>query len=361
VKAVTFEVRLAGTTSIAWQGRTDNVDAGSAIVGPFLPRTAYQARGRYIPTSNNRRTEWSDWLPVTTLDVMLGADDIVVELRALQQELREELQRREAEFDQTFDDLRSTIANILARDSKDIVDAQTFEKRIGTNSAKISEERRLRLSDKEAFAEQLLEVTTRLNDPVTGLAANSAAIDLLRSQTFTGPNGLTSVAERLGIVTSRIDNPTNGLVANATAVSSLRTEVIDGPNGTKAISQALTGVEAKANQATANGLIGWVATAAPGGVSARFQLVGKATAGGASHIAGMYLDVLPTSSRTLFLTSRFIVTDGTNNGTPFVFEDSELKAAVARIGTVIFDQLRSANGKLVQLGFGTNASIRVRS
>lgn len=43
---------------------------------------------------------------------------------------------------------------------------------------------------------------------------------------------------------------------------------------------------------------------------------------------------------------------------PF-FENSELKLAAARIATVVFDQLRYANGKLVMLGFSTHASIEI--
>lgn len=77
VKAVALEVRLAGTTTVEWRGRTDNVETGSVIVGPFLPDTNYEGRGRYIPTSNNRRTEWTAWLPVKTLDIKLVTDDIL--------------------------------------------------------------------------------------------------------------------------------------------------------------------------------------------------------------------------------------------------------------------------------------------
>lgn len=304
-------------------------------------------------TRPSRAMAWSAWVPFTTLDARMS--DITADLAALQQDIREYLEGRKIEFDQEFVDLRTTLANILTRSSKDIVDAQTFEKRIGKNSAAITLERRLRVDDKKAFAEELRLLESRVN------LARANAISLLRTEVTEGPNGFKkAVADAMQIVNSRLDDPKTGLIANSTATSSLRTEVIDGPGGTKAISKSLTTVEAMAKDATANGLIRWTAVAGkPVGVSARFAIEGKAAVNGAYRFAGAWLDIYPNRSEWLFKSDIFKISDGTATGTPFVFEKSELKAAVARIGKVYFDQLLSNNEKMRLLGFGTNASYEI--
>ncbi|RVC20104.1 hypothetical protein EN893_36145 [Mesorhizobium sp. M7A.F.Ca.CA.004.04.2.1] len=64
-------------------------------------------------------------------------------------------------------------------------------------------------------------------------------------------------------------------------------------------------------------------------------------------------------SRFVIKADQFVVTDGTNDGTPLVFASGELKLQVARIGTAIVEELQSANGKLVITGNGTEAKIEL--
>ncbi len=80
VRAVAYQVRLASTGVVVTSGEILDVAASTAPLPPvFLPNTAYEVRGKYVPVSN-RDTEWSSWLAVTTPDVKLGARDISIEL-----------------------------------------------------------------------------------------------------------------------------------------------------------------------------------------------------------------------------------------------------------------------------------------
>lgn len=75
VAAVQFEVRITSDNTVVSRGTTNSLDAGSVVISEnLLPQTAYEVRGRYIP-SNPRDTLWSDWLPVTTPDVRFSIKD----------------------------------------------------------------------------------------------------------------------------------------------------------------------------------------------------------------------------------------------------------------------------------------------
>lgn len=329
------------------------------IAAGVTSRTKFKFRSRII-TSPRRQVAWSAPIEVESTDA--PTRDIVVELRTLQREIRDDLQRRETEFDRTFDDLRKVVANILTRDSKDVVDSQTFEKRIGNNSAKISQERILRLTDKEAFTEQMLVLTGRLQDAESGIVGLGHAIQGVNTQVTNIDGRITSLSTALTAIGSRIDGVDGQILGQAGAINQLTTKVTKNGNDVTAVSTALTTVEAMARDASANGLIRWVAEAGdnlPAGASARFSIEGKASKTGAYKFAGAWLDIYPSRSEWLFKSDLFKISDGSAKGTPFVFENSELKAAVVRIGTVYFDQLLSNNKKLSVKGFGTNASIEI--
>jgi hypothetical protein len=77
VAAVAFEIRKASNLAVDYRGRTDNPEAGAILISQnLLPLTDYQVRGRYLPRSD-RETLWSDWLPVTTLNLLINSVDIL--------------------------------------------------------------------------------------------------------------------------------------------------------------------------------------------------------------------------------------------------------------------------------------------
>ncbi|MCI2214171.1 phage tail protein, partial [Pseudosulfitobacter pseudonitzschiae] len=80
VRGIRWEVRLAATEELVIRGSTDDVASGEQLVQEsILPKTHYQARGRWIV---DRPTSWTDWYSATTTDTRLTVKDFVDELRA---------------------------------------------------------------------------------------------------------------------------------------------------------------------------------------------------------------------------------------------------------------------------------------
>lgn len=294
VAGIRFQVRKADTLEVVHTGSTDEFAAGSIKISQnIFSLTRYGVRGCYIMATNGQEGEWSDWLAVLTPDQPYT--DVVLELRNIQKDFRDELQRRQQEFDEVFARLEFLAANAGSANIEDIVGRQVFQKQVGQTRAQLIKESGLRATADEALAYDL-----------------------------------TQVGARVGTAEA-------GILQEATARA----------NADNAISSILTAVSATADAGTAGGLMQWVATAAPGGVSARFRLEGKATSGGVSRFAGMYLDVLPTTSRLTFLADQFVITDGSANGLPFVYEGGVLKLALANIGTVTAGTIKSPDNKFV--------------
>jgi hypothetical protein len=324
VIGIEFEVRLASTLQTIYGGRTDQPEVGALLISQGLvANVAYGVRGRYIPGSS-RPVLWSDWLPVTTPNILIS--DITVYLEKLQKEVRDYLQDRQREFDEAFQRLEFLAANAGSANAEDIVQRQHFVKKLGDTSAEILRESQLRADGDEALASDLVLVRADVD-------GNSAAI---ASEATARANADSALATDLTLVNARVDNSNALIASEATARA-------DADN---ALSTALTAVSAKADAGTAQGLMQWKAVSAPTGVSARFSLEGKATAGGVYRTGGMYMDILPDRARFTFLADQFIITNGAVNGTPFLYEGSVLKLAVAHIGTVTAGLLRSADSKV---------------
>lgn len=77
VKNVLVEVRLKSSQEVIFQSDATAYAAPHSWVlpGTFLPNTLYEVRGKYVPYSN-RQTEFSNWLPVTTPNILISSNDI---------------------------------------------------------------------------------------------------------------------------------------------------------------------------------------------------------------------------------------------------------------------------------------------
>lgn len=76
VVGVQYQVRKASDQTIVTGGRTDQLAAGTIIISQsLLPDFAYEVQGQYLPSSP-RDMLWSDWLPVTTPNVLITAADL---------------------------------------------------------------------------------------------------------------------------------------------------------------------------------------------------------------------------------------------------------------------------------------------
>ncbi|HTV69848.1 MAG TPA: hypothetical protein VMF90_15045 [Rhizobiaceae bacterium] len=271
----------------------------AAVVG----LTKYKVQHRLI-TFPKRPTARSAPVDVTTLPNETNIPET----------LRKYLEDRRREADELWSDVRKLAANVATRNTEDIVAWNYFSKQIEGAFAQILKAETIRVSESEAFAQSLTLLSARLE-----------------------------TAE--------------GQIGEAISFDEFTTAVNEINGSIHAVSTALTTVEAKANDATANGLMAWRARATPGGVIASFELSGKTTVNGTERRGGFYFDVTSTGAYAKFDVTKFTIWDGDNKTEPFTFVGGVAEFWQARIGTVVFRQIESANGKLVLKGFGSNASI----
>ncbi|RVG53154.1 DUF1983 domain-containing protein, partial [Sinorhizobium meliloti] len=108
----------------------------------------------------------------------------------------------------------------------------------------------------------------------------------------------------------------------------------------------------------AQGLVKFEAVAAPSGVDARFSVMLRAGTNQSFKVSGFYIELYTQGgvqkSRMAIQVDQFLVFSGNSGHLPFVFENGELKLAIANIGTVNAGLLQSLNGKMkINLNTGT--------
>jgi hypothetical protein len=162
---VEFEIRN-GAEVVVLRGRTDNAPAGSILVSQnLLPDTAYQARGRYIPSSP-RETTWSDWLDCATPDVRFGVVEFDAALRQYLLDYNTGVQR---ELKKVTDRIGAIVAEL---DANTQLDKATLQRGIarsaGQSRAFFNEQIDVAVGPGSAIATQL----TELGAAVEGVQAN---------------------------------------------------------------------------------------------------------------------------------------------------------------------------------------------
>ncbi|WP_422371352.1 phage tail protein [Hoeflea sp.] len=311
ITAVRIEYRKEGTSAPMLTATATDVASGALIVSAGVQSvTDYEARAT-IATIPDRLKTWTSWttteMATVPLQVILGevAEDLAGTIEGMRAD---------------YNDLRA-----LVTDLADTVSGAGLSNRLTLGRVQT------RVGTAEATVKS--EIITRASE-----------------------------TEALGALITEIDAAVEENTANITTVDQARAD------GDESLAESINAVDVKADDATAGGLFKMEASAGSGDVLSRITLYARATLADAFEDAGMVIEVVtaggdpPTlSSRVLINADQFVVTDGTNEGSPLVFEDGELKLAVARIGTHIFDQAASANGKLVLKGSGSLASIEVFS
>ncbi|ETR76394.1 tail protein, partial [Afipia sp. P52-10] len=248
IAAIQFEVREGfGTMEIVHRGRSENVAAGSILVSQnLLPNTSYQVRGRYIP-GNPRDTLWSDWIAVTTPNILVGGKDIVQSLLYQMQELQDEMDRRMSLVENGM----QTSANSSARSIRDntrlrgqtVKMVERVELRVDDAEASIEDVRELAVSNEGAIASLSTSVDARFattNANVTMNAEAIAALDFsfgqyqvtvnaqlgnLSSRVTTNAQAIAaldySFSQYKITVSAQLGNLTSSVTANATAIAQL--------------------------------------------------------------------------------------------------------------------------------------------
>ncbi|MCV0396965.1 MAG: hypothetical protein K5872_08845 [Rhizobiaceae bacterium] len=228
-----------------------------------------------------------------------------------------------------------------------------------------------------AFAGQLVLIEAN-EDSITILATDVSEVEAA----LNGYNGANAVANAFAAQTALIEANEDDITILASDVSAVEA-ALTGYLGSNAVasafSQHLALIEANEDDITATAaLVAGVESQVDNFyASGRFRVETVATQSGATATVGISAaasDGSPTQPAALLLSStagginrvtvladQFVVWNGVDTATPFIFQDSIAYMEGARIGTVIFNQLSSANGKLVLKGAGTNASLEIFS
>lgn len=313
VDQVMFEVRTAFDLGVIYVGRTERVDVGSMLIAPgtLLPNTGYQIRARYNSYAGNRPFEWSDWIPVTTLDIRLGPLDIYpIDIDQLNQDVQRNLEWIGDSFRYVQEELDRIGAQATEQDSANYTDKQTLRREMSVTAeglkASYTEAIEVAIGPGSAIVTRIESLEAVVNDPVTGLEATAGAVDLLQVKVTSMDGVLTATAN------------------------------------------AVTGLTATVGNFSASGLFRTTVEATPGGALARIGLSVSASGGGSTSQAAIFLDALTGgASRVVINADQFIVTNGTNSQAPLTFIAGGLALQVANIGDVTAGILRSPDNKVV--------------
>ncbi len=206
-----------------------------------------------------------------------------------------------------------------------------------------------------------VEVTLgQLQTDVYGSLTNIRAI--LDDLSATVTDLATSSAQGQLSVQSNIQD-TMAVLGDAVALVRQETRVL--AKADLALAEQITSVSASLGDLLAQGLLSIQAQAGSGEVLARIVIYARASIEDDFEEAGMELQVKSTggvlSSQVVFNANKFVVTDGSNENLPLVFEVGELKLYVARMAKAILDEtIETADGKVRIGNFGGGVSgIRV--
>ncbi len=335
VRAVRVQVQLAESGVIVFDGEmpygnpaTNQNPSAVILNGTFLPNEDYLVRGEFVPFSG-RATEWSEWLAVTTPNVLLGADDVYLPgvVEDLQKFVGDATEWIRDGTRQAILDAQRLALTTADQDFGNFTDRQTIRtnvvSQVQTAVAQVTASYTLAIDvatgPTSAIAQQLTTLTASVTDLQTGQAANSQSINLL----------VASV------------NTINGqLTAQADAITSINAQVGD--------------ISASANFRMS-------VYAAPSGYSSRIGMEARAGSSGAYRSASLFIDV-PSSvsqpTRVAIVADQFSVTNGSNAGQPFIFQSGVLTLNAANIGTVTAGLINGGPGAKMVIDI-TNGSITV--
>ncbi|QGA55847.1 phage tail protein [Brucella sp. 2280] len=314
VDLVLFEIRKAWDLGLLYTGRTERVSVGSMRIAPgmlLLPNKSYQIRARYATYAGNRPFEWSDWIPVTMLDIRLGPLDIYpIDIGQLNEDFQKNLEWVGDSFRYVQEELDRIGAQASEQESANYFDKQTLRREMSVTAeglkASYTEAIEVAIGPGSAIVTRIESLEAVVNDPVTGLEATASAVDLLQVQ---------------------VNDPGTGLAATANAV---------------------TGLTATVSNFSASGLFRTTVEATPSGALARIGLSVSATDGGSTSQAAIFLDAMTGGqSRVVINADQFIVTNGTNSQAPLTFIGGGLALQVANIGDVTAGILRSPDNQVV--------------
>ncbi len=189
VRTVRVQARLDGEEDPLFDGDVPygdpvtNPNPSSVILsGTFAPNTAHEVRGMFLPFGS-RETEWSEWLPVTTPDVIWFDKQKAFELSLVSQTdaVLGSVSNRDSE-------MRRQVASAAEATIRSLINN-------AQNRAEIRTERTQRLTAQEAFAQQRIELE----------ASISSAVGLIVEEQTVRANADNVLASSLQTISSALD------------------------------------------------------------------------------------------------------------------------------------------------------------
>jgi hypothetical protein len=310
VSNVWVQVRLASTGDIVFDSDSTRYEAPYSWVlnANFKGSTDYEARGRFIP-SGTRVTNWSDWLPVTTPNVVVT--DLIVDLQHVKNDILDRFKGLQKE-----------------------------------------------LLDVRPLVEQLL-INTQFSDAVLNEAQRSLVASVGQSNaTFT--ENIQVVADAANAAASQVVTLT-ATVADNKAQADTQIAVVTGV-ANAAAAQATT-LSATVGDLSAQGLVKFSVAADQTGVNARFSIALRTSTGSSYVESGMFLEIYTVGgiqkSRFSVMADQFSVLNPDSIGTsylPLVFQGGVLKLQNVKVewADIVNATISSAQ---IQDGAITNAKI----
>jgi len=319
VRAVHVKVRLASTLEIVFDGEIpygdpdyDNPSRSVILNGVFLPDENYAVQGAYVPYSG-RQVTLSPWIPVRTLNILLGSKDLYpIDVASFNEELRNVLAQEQTNARYVRDEV-TRISTVLAEGLAD-----SSMQMQGIREAVAIEVGQGRAEYKRLI---LAEVSDR--------QAQVTAIEQLTAQMQINIADVTTLSQ-----------------ATATEVS--------------AMSQVVSTVSAQMGGISADGYFRVYSEAASSGALSRAVLSVSTTSGGAPATGALILESINgNKSRVIVDGDEFYITNGSARDRPLVFKNGELTLTVGNIGTAYVDNLISRNRAFWIRGFDNYADLRI--
>lgn len=317
VSNVHVQARLKSTQSVVFDSDATVYESPYEWIlhGDFHANDDYEVRGRFIHISDQPDGEWSEWLTVTTPNVLLTELDVYVNIdtEQIKEFVEDSTEWIRDGVRQTVLESQRTAQKILDLDFGTYLNRQQLRTEVsavnGDITAKYSEAISVAVGPDSAISSRVEELEATVPN-----LATAAAVDVLEARVDTVDGKTTSLAE---------------------AITSLNAADITG------------------NVATANFRMG--VSAGPVGYSSRIAMEARTGGEGDWRSAGLFLDVPASTAqptRVAINSEQFVVSDGTNAFRPLVYQNGLLtiQAAamnIANIGVVTAGIVQSSNGKAV--------------
>lgn len=147
-----------------------------------------------------------------------------------------------------------------------------------------------------------------------------------------------SADSALSTTTTALLSYLSGLTSSGAVLAAINSEASTRASADSALSSSITTVSSSVGRVSASGYFAVQTQTTPAGADARIALMVSSSANATPTTAAIFLDALSDgTSRVLVKADKFLITDGTNNSSPFEFVGSTLYVKSAVIPNISAD------------------------